>query len=260
SKERTGQLPHITWCATGPLAFLPIHAAGYYDDPPSRVFDYVVSSYTPTLSAMLASHRTPTEFRGILAVGQANTAGCTPLPGTVAELEAISAQAGSVCYTQIDGENATREAILAGMETHDWVHLACHGSQNIADPTKSAFHLHDGTLDLATITRKSMKGASLAFLSACQTATGDEKLADEAVHLAAGMLVAGYRAVIATMWSIHDSDAPVIAEKLYGSLLKDGVPDGSRAARGLHDAVEYLRNKVGEKEYTRWVPYVHFGM
>ncbi|KAG8699856.1 hypothetical protein FRC08_005069 [Ceratobasidium sp. 394] len=260
SKETTGQLPHITWCATGSLAFLPIHAAGYYDDSPSRVFDYVVSSYTPTLATMLVSHQQPSDFRGILAVGQANTAGCTPLPGTVAELQAISTQTGSLRYTQLDGENATREAILSGMESHDWVHMACHGSQNSADPTKSAFHLHDGALDLAAITRKSMSGASLAFLSACQTATGDENLPEEAVHLAAGMIVAGYRAVIATMWSIHDSDAPVIAEKVYGSLLKDGVPDARRAGQALHEAVDYLRNKVGEKEYSRWVPYVHFGV
>ncbi|KAG8741110.1 hypothetical protein FRC10_003291 [Ceratobasidium sp. 414] len=236
STEPRDQLPHITWSVTGPLAFLPIHAAGYYNEPPSRVFDYVVCSYTPTLSAMLVPPRSPTEFNGLLAVGQSNTAGCTPLPGTIAELKAISEQASGLRYTQLDGDNATQEAILAGMEAHDWVHLACHGSQNIIDPTKSAFHVYDGTLDLATITRKSMSGARLAFLSACQTATGDEKIPEEAVHLAAGMIVAGYHTVIATMWSIHDSDAPVIAEKVYGSLLKDGIPDARRAARALHEA------------------------
>ncbi|KAG9122711.1 hypothetical protein FRC07_000779 [Ceratobasidium sp. 392] len=261
SEPRTdGRLPHITWCATGSLAFLPIHAAGYYDESPSRVFDYVVSSYTPTLSTMLVPHQTPTSFRGILTVGQANTTGCSPLPGTVAELEAIRAQSNGLRYTQFEGDDATPEAIIAAMEVHDWVHLACHGSQNTADPTKSAFHVHGGTLDLATITRKSMNTASLAFLSACQTATGDEKLPEEAVHLAAGMMVAGYRSVIATMWSIHDSDAPLIAEKVYGSLLEGGVPDARKAATALHHAVGRLREVVGEKEYSRWVPYVHFGV
>ncbi|KAG8681626.1 hypothetical protein FRC09_017353, partial [Ceratobasidium sp. 395] len=252
-------LPRIAWCTTGPLAFLPLHAAGLYDRPDSKVFDYVVSSYTPTISTTMVSSEPPSHFRGILAVGQANAAGCSPLPGTIDELEAISAQAIGLPYTQLDDILATPEAVITAMETHDWVHLACHGSQNTADPTKSAFHLHGGTLDLSTITRKSITGASLAFLSACQTATGDEKLPEEAVHLAAGMMVAGYRSVIATMWSIHDSDAPLIAENVYGSLLEGGEADASKAARALHDAVGHLRNKVGEKEYSRWVPYVHFG-
>ncbi|CAE6487268.1 unnamed protein product [Rhizoctonia solani] len=51
---------------------------------------------------------------------------------------------------------------------------------------------------------KSFKNKGLAFLSACQTATGDTNLPDEAVHLASGMLMAGYPSVIATMWSVMD--------------------------------------------------------
>ncbi|KAG9125848.1 hypothetical protein FRC07_005971 [Ceratobasidium sp. 392] len=193
---------------------------------------------------MAASHHMPIgNFQGILAVGQANTSGMTPLPGTVAELEAIRTQAARLHYTQLDGEDATTGATLAGMEQHDWIHLACHGSQNTMDPTKGAFHVHSGTLDLPTI-----------------APTGDEKLPEEAVHLTAGMMVAGYRSVIATMWSIHDEDAPLIAEKVYGSLLEDEIPDSRKAAKALHDAVRYLRDKVGEKEYSRWIPYVHFGI
>ncbi|KZV65988.1 hypothetical protein PENSPDRAFT_756016 [Peniophora sp. CONT] len=51
-----GHLPHITWCPTGPLAYLPLHAAGIYKDKfGPRVFDFVVSSYTPSLTALLRS-------------------------------------------------------------------------------------------------------------------------------------------------------------------------------------------------------------
>ena len=45
--------------------------------------------------------------------------------------------------------------------------------------------------------------AELAFLSACQTAAGDEKTPEESAHLAAGMLAVGFKGVVATMWSIH---------------------------------------------------------
>jgi CHAT domain-containing protein len=44
------------------------------------------------------------------------------------------------------------------------------------------------------------KPMSLAFLSACQTAMGDETTPDEMMHLAAALLFAGFRSVVATMW------------------------------------------------------------
>ncbi|KAF8435311.1 hypothetical protein L210DRAFT_3632340 [Boletus edulis BED1] len=43
----------------------------------------------------------------------------------------------------------------------------------------------------------------LAFLSACQTAMGDEGHTDEAIHIAVGMLFAGYGGVIAQGWIIR---------------------------------------------------------
>jgi CHAT domain-containing protein len=42
----------------------------------------------------------------------------------------------------------------------------------------------------------------LAFLSACETAKGDEKQPDQAVHLAAAMLFAGIKSVVGTMWYV----------------------------------------------------------
>ncbi|KAF8604305.1 TPR-like protein [Ceratobasidium sp. AG-I] len=254
------ELPHITWCTTGPLVFLPLHAAGCYSKPDARVYNYAVSSYTPTLSALLASSRSTHEFQGILAVGQTSTLGLQPLPGTTQELGSIKEQARGVRYTQLDEQNATVNNVLDAIEKHSWVHFACHASQNASDPTASAFHLHNGPLNLTTIMQKSFKHAGLAFLSACQTAKGDTDLPEESVHLAAGMLMAGFPAVIATMWSIRDEDAPLVAGEVYTKLLEGGKPDSRRAAKALHMAVERLREKVGEKEFVSWVPYVHLGI
>lgn len=117
--------------------------------------------------------------------------------------------------TRLDGYHATPEAVLVGMEKHGWVHLACHAIPNTADPTQSAFYLHGGTLDLATIARKRLKYADLVFISACGTASEDENLSEEAVYLAAGMIMAGYRTVITTIWSIGEQDASLVAEKVY---------------------------------------------
>ncbi|KDN40279.1 hypothetical protein RSAG8_08189, partial [Rhizoctonia solani AG-8 WAC10335] len=254
-------LPHITWCPTGVITFLPLHAAGDYDKPRSRVFDYVISSYTPTLTALLES--TPYSLTcdsRVLAIGQTATPGHSRLPGTAMELKIVKAHIQDKAeYSQLIDNQATTSAVLDAMEEHDWVHLACHAHQNVGDATKSGFSLHDGVLDLASINRRSLKNKGLAFLSACQTATGDEKLPDEAVHLASGMLMAGYRSVIATMWSVVDSDAPLVADKVYSELIAHGRLGNGEAGKALHNAVAGLREMVGEKEFGRWVPYIHIG-
>ncbi|KAB5591218.1 Aromatic di-alanine and TPR containing protein [Ceratobasidium theobromae] len=258
-------LPHITWCTTGPLSFLPLHAAGCYSQPDAALYRFAISSYTPTLTALLPTvHASTSSIRsGVLAIGQEATPGQSRLPETVSELVCIKSHARvPLRYTQIDRHNATMSTVLSAMEYHGWVHLACHAHQDVWDPSESGFFLHDGTLSLAKISQKAFKNKGLAFLSACQTATGDKKLADEAVHLASGMLMAGYPSVIATMWSIMDKDAPLISDLVYGRLLKDGRMNYScgDVAKALHAAVNELRTKVGDKSFARWVPYVHVGM
>jgi len=162
----------------------------------------------------------------------------------------------------LPGELATVEHVLAGMEERSWVHLACHAVQHHSSPTESAFCLHDGDLTLSKIITKQFPNADFAFLSACQTATGDKNLPDEAVHLAAGMLAAGYRSVIATMWSIGDNDAPLIAGGVYPRLLCGPAPDSTMAAHALHHAVKELRKKLekpGSPAFLSWVPFIHVG-
>lgn len=139
----------------------------------------------------------------------------------------------------------------------NWIHLACHGTQDIEHPTKSAFILADGHLELAEIIKHPLPNAQFAFLSACQTATGDAKLAEEAVHLAAGMLLAGYRSVIATMWTIQDQHGPVVADAVYAEMLNDRKADHTRAAHALHRAVHHLRLKA---TFLEWMPFVHMGV
>ncbi|KAG9120533.1 hypothetical protein FRC07_003931, partial [Ceratobasidium sp. 392] len=249
-------LPHVTWCATGPISFLPLHAAGCYGDsqPRARCFDYVISSYTPNFGVLLRPDRPWSDFRGILAVGQAAPGSNAPLPGTVAELDRAQEQAGGIRFTRLAGDQATANAVLDAMKEHSWVHLACHALQNIADPTTSAFQLSHSELSLAKITDEALPHADFAFLSACETATGDEKLPDEAIHLAGGMIMAGYLSVVATMWSIQDQDAPLVAENVYKHMLEGGIADSRRAARALHKAVGHLRDQICENEFARWIP------
>ncbi|KIJ48922.1 hypothetical protein M422DRAFT_28275 [Sphaerobolus stellatus SS14] len=112
------------------------------------------------------------------------------------------------------------------------------------------------------LTSLKISHGGLAFLSACQTAKGDEKLSDEAVHLSAGMLATGFGGVIATMWSVHDKVAPQVARDVYKHLKESGM-DVSEAAHALHAAVENARNNMqGEDDaaFISWVPFIHMGV
>jgi CHAT domain-containing protein len=80
------------------------------------------------------------------------------------------------------------------------VHIACHGMQNAANSLSSGFCLSDATFSISHLMDLDLKDAFFAFLSACETAKGDEKQPDQTVHLAATMLFVGFRSVIATMW------------------------------------------------------------
>ncbi|KAG8711605.1 hypothetical protein FRC08_015697 [Ceratobasidium sp. 394] len=255
----SGELPHVTWRATGPLAFIPLHGAGDYDDAHARTYNYVTSSYTPNLAALLTPSSSG-EFRGMLLVGQAQTAGMEGLPGVVQELDNVEQYTRGCPVTRLEGEMATCDAVLQGMEKHSWVHISCHAQQNPVRPMTSGFILHDGRLDIIAVTKQSLGRKGLAFLSACSTAEGNEELPEESIHLASGMLVAGYSTIIASMWSITDQDAPIVADKVYAHLLAAGRPEANKTAKALHLAVESLRLAIGEMEFGRWLPFVHIGL
>lgn len=226
----------------------------------SKLSDYAVSSYTPTLTALLNGYPPrATQQHKMLTVALPTE---SRLPCTRQELDRITKSTGAFLVQQLLESRATLENVVKGMEECSWVHFACHGVQNISNPTESALLLSgDSKLTLSRITQLSLPHAELAFLSACQTATGAEELAEEAVHLAAGMLLAGYRGVIATMWSIGDAVAPQVAEDVYAHIFKNGAPDATQAAYALHLAIQKLQEESkGGASFFSWVPFVHIGV
>lgn len=53
--------PRIWWSPTGPLASLPLHAAGSVARGGPHVFDYAVSSYIPTINALRTARTSGTD-------------------------------------------------------------------------------------------------------------------------------------------------------------------------------------------------------
>ena len=257
---------HIQWCPTGPFVSLPVHAAAAYSEdqlPLESLSDYVMSSYTPTLSALLfslpKSLDTPFPCK-VLAVIQPNTPKLSHLPGAIKELSMIEkrvSESGHVLKSLV-GNQATVDTVLGDMKDCSVVHFACHGIQDATDPLNSRLILDDGPLPLSKLIYTKLPNAQLAFLSACQTAKGEKELPDEAVHLAAGMLAAGFKSVIGTMWSISDNAAPIVADGVYARLFKDGKLESGKVAEALHYAVEDLR-KRDPSDFMAWVPFIHMG-
>jgi CHAT domain-containing protein len=97
-------------------------------------------------------------------------------------------------------ESTTVNQMAEEMRDSSMVHLACHGTQNSQDALESGFLLGDGQLTVARLMDLKLNRAFFAFLSACETAKGDEAQPDQTVHLAAAMLFAGFKSLVATMW------------------------------------------------------------
>ena len=131
--------PRVWWCPTGPLTSLPIHAARPDRLGAPGVLDLVVSSYAPTLRALsrARSRRQPSGAGQILSYRRPRDA--------VPALRSAPASRRGGGYrsrryfpgrcTVLQGQEATRERILAELPRHRDIHLSCHGGQDPINPS-----------------------------------------------------------------------------------------------------------------------------
>jgi CHAT domain-containing protein len=263
SPPDNGSWPRVWWCPTGPLAFLPLHAMGLHapDAPPGAcVLDRVVSSYTPTLRALVRSRdRKPPgpERQRMLMVAMEQTPGMQALPNARDELRLVRGHFGESC-TARSGPEASRAGVLSELSGHSWAHFCCHGDMDSASPSDSGIELYDARLTVGDIAGLDLEEAEFAFLPSCRTAVSDFELLDEAIHLSAALHFAGYRHVVATLWSVYDQFATYIADHVYNSTVTNGKLDAQGAALALHEAVRELRREPG-MELIGWTPFIHTG-
>jgi len=118
------------------------------------------------------------------------------------EMQNIVGHVPNKCLVKlgVPGVPATVNEVTSHLSAVSIAHFACHGEQNKKNPLESSLILEDGQLAMSHIMKESTPNALLAVLCACETAMGDEELPDEAMHLGATLLFAGFRGVVATMW------------------------------------------------------------
>jgi CHAT domain-containing protein len=194
------------------FTFVPVHAAGIYESRHQEcISDYAVSSYTPTLAALLRAQRhTPilsaeTPRLLVIAAEKAQDATLSMLPMVREEIAAVieSVRKVGISLEKEDKSvSATISEVSTQLEAAHFVHIACHGIQDPDTPLKSHFCLCDGDVSVQDLMNLDLKDACFAFLSACETAKGDRKQPDQTIHLAAAMLFIGFKSVVATLWYV----------------------------------------------------------
>ncbi|MEV6012019.1 CHAT domain-containing protein [Streptomyces sp. NPDC051976] len=249
--------PRLTWMPTGPLALLPLHAAGRPDGPHSAggsVLDRAVSSYTPTVRILRHAGGRHAGARGrVLAVGVTEAQGTRRLEHALPEARGVHALLGGAGRPLLDAD-ATREAVLAALPGAVWAHFACHSVTDPADPSAGGLLLHDGCLRIRDLADGDAGGAHLAYLSSCGSAFGGAALPDESLHIAGAFQLLGFRHVVGTLWPVGDTFALDVAERLY-RLLADR---GAEPAEALHDVVRELRLCYPANPRL-WAAHAHFG-
>jgi CHAT domain len=254
--------PHIWWCPTGPLTFLPLHAAGHHDRTGDSVLNRFVSSYTPTLRLLIRARDDTFRADGDprpLVVALPETPGQPMLPNADAEADDFVSQFSNA--SQLRGTRAAVSAVKRALkEGPNLAHFACHGAQDITSPSAGHLLLYDGPLGITEIAGLRLDAAELAYLSACDTFTGGIQLSDEAITLGTAFRLAGYRHVIGTLWSISDVYAPHVALQVY-ERLKDphtAYINADRTAAALDSAILTLRNERHINPWL-WASYIHVG-
>jgi CHAT domain-containing protein len=255
----------VWWCPTSVFCSLPLHAMGPIQSdvgPPRYFLDLYIPSYTPSLSALIDSHKPDSqtfEKPSILLVLQPDASMARALD----EMKAV--QRACSRATTLIGATATPSVVLERLRDHRFVHIVCHGLLEPGKPFDSSFKLYQSKrLSLHDIVQSQLPNAEFAFLAACHTAElTDESPADEALHLAAAMQHCGFRSVVGTMWAMADTDGQDLAQNFYKSVFcsrKQGVRYHERTAEALRDAVVRLRRRRGRgMSLERWVNYVHYG-
>ncbi|KAG2144551.1 CHAT domain-containing protein [Suillus clintonianus] len=248
----------IWLCPTAAFMSIPLHAANPFQSradrsgPEACLEDIFICPYTPTLSALIRSRQTMETCiaQTFAAIGQGESGADQGkvLPAVNIELELVHELIPpNVKLTNLSKDEATQAGALNALRHNTWVHLACHGKQDLEQPYNSSFAMRDKPLALLDIMENNSPQAKFTFLSACHTAVGDEVAPDEAIHLAAGLQFSGFKSIVGTLWGFNDALAKHFVEAFYEKMfedMEDGVMDCTKAAHAVNHARDSVKTKV----------------
>jgi tetratricopeptide (TPR) repeat protein len=227
----------------GPLHGIPFHA--FYDGE-QYVIDRLTIAYAPSAGVYHACSK-----RDIAAANRTVVVGLDDpgLPWIEREVQTVAAVWPDAVLLQ--GKKATARALHRHAGRIDTLHLATHGVFRADNPAFSSIKLQDAWLtvsDLAELAR----GARLVTLSACETGVTGLAAGDEILGLTRGILAAGCRTVVASLWTVADESTAHLMEQFY-----DHIRDGAEPAIALQAAMRTLRAAYDHPYY--WAAFVAVG-
>ena len=161
----------------------------------------------------------------------------------------------------VKGFEANRENVLSDrIGQYQIVHFATHGFVNTERPELSSIVLTmvkpdgkpvDGFLQLHDVFNLKLS-AELTVLSACDTGLGKDVRGEGLIGLSRGLMFAGSRSVVASLWKVDDRATAVLMGHFYKAMLQDGL---SRAA-ALRYAKEELRKDPAWSSPFFWAGFV----
>src|SRR5215212_8151548 len=138
-----------------------------------------------------------------------------------------------------------------GSAASRFVHIATHGYFRQDNPLFSSIRLGDGELSAYEFYELQLP-AELVTLSGCSTALSVVAGGDEQLGLVRGLLYAGARAVLLTLWDVNDSSTSEFMKSFYSR-----IRDGSSKARATQQAMRELRERYPHPFY--WAPFSLIG-
>jgi CHAT domain-containing protein len=168
------------------------------------------------------------------------------LPESRQEVLSIARIAGADSKVLL-GRDATETAFKAQpISQYRVVHLAVHAIADSQLPDRSALVLaadnppEDGLLQVREIARLRLN-ADLVTLSACQTGIGPMEGEAGVMSLEQAFLMAGAKAVVASLWNVEDQSTTILMEGFYRHLAEH--EDKAMAlAHAKQDFLEQHRN------------------
>ena len=229
----------VTLDPLGALALLPLHAmamapaaeGGGQDRSAGLVFRYAPNARVLARAQAQASALAGAPVR-VLTVAVPDAPGEAVIEHARAESAAVVARwAGRTEHP----EPGSRRAVLQAMDRCGIWHFACHGVHLPGRPLDSRLVLADGPLTLRTIFARPQAAGRLAVLSACRTATPDERLLDEVVSFPSALLQAGVAGVVSAQSDVDDRGATLLVLRFF-----DELAGGVAPARALARAQGWL--------------------
>lgn len=157
----------------------------------------------------------------------------------------------------IPGE-VTKEQLAAYNGRIDILHIVSHSVFNFEKPFESYILLEVGErLTLRDILEGAvdLRSSRLVFLSSCHSAGSEPDVSDDVYSLAYGLIAAGARAVIATLWNVDDLISFKFSDYFYQVWTKNNLT----LAESFQKAVQKIRKKNDVESFLNWGTFVLIG-